>query len=139
MVLPILSVKSSTLSSFVHCIHHHFHLCSRLFDISLSLAGHCLHQPRQCCVCLPARQRLCRPQHCEGDGAAGETLPNFVKLFSTPPPLRPSSWRVSISRTATWGTRSATPSSLSSLRRTRRSSGIAVSPLSTSSGKNNKK
>ena len=34
--------------------------------------------------------------------------------------------------------RSATPSSLSSLRRTRKSSGIAVSPLSTSSGWNTK-
>ena len=50
-----------------------------MFNISLSLAGHRLHQPRQCCVCLPARQRLCRPQHCEGDGAAGETLPNLVQ------------------------------------------------------------
>ena len=55
---------------------------------------------------------------------------SFLRLWFSP---------VSISPTATWGMRSATPSSLSSLRRTRKSSGIAVSPLSTSSGGNMKK
>ena len=50
--------------------------------LSHSLSGHCLHQPRQRCVCLPACQRLCRSQHCEGDRAAGETPPcsDFVTV-----------------------------------------------------------